>query len=208
MKRTSAIMGGAMDEASRAGMFANMEDTIRSLGKTTQFTATEVAAAMDRVGTGGFNRWPRYDCPYNLRWISLLLVDWTWQKPLTTPPNIMMIFNKEAKDLTGIVDLMATAVTRSNTNVDQLANSLTYAGPAAETMGLGIKDVVAAVASLANSGFKASRSGTALRRLFVSLANPTKKGQEVLDRFNISVVDLEGKTRSLTSILRSTVQEA
>lgn len=200
MKRTSAIMGGAMDEASRAGMFANMEDTIRSLGKTTQFTATEVAAAMTELGQAGLTAGqgmialqPTLDLA--------IIGGLDMAKAADHATNIMMIFNKEAKDLTGIVDLMATAVTRSNTNVDQLANSLTYAGPAAETMGLGIKDVVAAVASLANSGFKASRSGTALRRLFVSLANPTKKGQEVLDRFNISVVDLEGKTRSLTSIL-------
>ena len=112
--------------------------------------------------------------------------------------NIMMIFGKEAADLSGIVDVLAMAVTNSNTNIDQLANALTYAGPAAHALGIDMKDTVAAIESLANSGFKASRAGTALRRLFVSLANPTAKGQAVLDKYNISVTNLQGEARDLT----------
>jgi TP901 family phage tail tape measure protein len=201
MKRTSAIMGGAMVEASRTDMFAAMEGSIRSLGKTTQFTATEVASAMTELGQAGLTAsqgmialQPTLDLA--------IIGNLEMSRAADHATNVMMIFQKEAKDLTGIVDLMATAVTRSNTNVDQLANSLTYAGPAAKTMGIEIEDTTAAIASLANAGFKSNRSGTALRRMFVSLANPTAKGKAVLDRFNVSVVDLEGKTRSLTSILK------
>ena len=197
MARTRAIMGTM---GSDTAIFDSLEQQIRSLGMATQFTASEVAEAATELGQAGLSAGealialkPTLDLA--------IIGNLSMAQSADHATNIMMIFGKEVKDLTDIVDVMATAVTNSNTNVDQLANALTYAGPAAQTAGISMRDTVAAIEALANSGFKASRSGTALRRLFVSLLNPTKKGQEVLDRYNISVLDLEGNTRSLTDII-------
>ncbi len=201
MARTEAIMGSSMPAQHRAASFAAMGEQIRAMGKSTQFTATEVAKAVTELGQAGLSSGQAMTALAPTLDLAIIgQLDMARSADHVT--NIMMIFRKEAADLTGIVDVMAKAVTNSNTNVDQLANALTYAGPAADTLGLSLETTVASIATLANAGFKASRAGTALRRLFVSLSAPTKKAQEVMDTFNISVSDVYGNTKDLTSIIR------
>ena len=202
MARTEAIMSSSASGA----LFASLESQVRLLGQTTQFTVTQVAEAATELGQAGLSAGQSIIAMQPA--LDLAIIgNLSMATSADHATNIMMIFGKEATDLSSIVDTLAMAVTNSNTNIDQLANALTYAGPAAQALGISMEDTVAAVESLANSGFKASRAGTALRRLFVSLANPTKKGQEVLDKYNISVTDLYGNARNLTDILQQ-MQEA
>lgn len=198
MARTAAIMGGAA--ANDPVMFEALENKVRSLAKITQFTAVETAGAMTELGQAGLTAGQAMvalEPTLNLAAIGQL----SMATAADHATNIMMIFGKEAQDLTHIVDVMATAVTNSNTTVDQLANALTYAGPAAQSAGFSFEDTVAVTEALANSGFKASRSGTAMRRLFVSLVNPTKKGQAVLDDLNVSVLNMDGSTKGLVELV-------
>ena len=197
MSRTSAIMGGIALNPEIAGA---MEAQVRNLAKVTQFTAVEVADAMtelSQAGLGAGQAMMALEPTLNLAAIGQI----SMATAADHATNIMMIFGKEAKDLTDIVDVMATAVSSSNTTVDQLANALTYAGPAAQSAGFSFKDTVAVTEALANSGFKASRAGTGMRRLFVSLVNPTKKGKEVLEELNIAVTNLDGSSRGLIDIV-------
>lgn len=197
MSRTSAIMGGI---ALNPEIASAMETQVRNLAKTTQFTAVEVAGAMtelSQAGLGAGQSMMALEPTLNLAAIGQI----SMATAADHATNIMMIFGKEAKDLTDIVDVMATAVSSSNTTVDQLANALTYAGPAAQSAGFSFKDTVAVTEALANSGFKASRAGTGMRRLFVSLVNPTKKGKAVLEELNIAVTNLDGSSRGLVDIV-------
>ena len=197
MSRTSAIMGGIALNPEIAGA---MENQVRNLAKVTQYTAVEVAGAMtelSQAGLGAGQSMMALEPTLNLAAIGQI----SMATAADHATNIMMIFGKEAKDLTDIVDVMATAVSSSNTTVDQLANALTYAGPAAQSAGFSFKDTVAVTEALANSGFKASRAGTGMRRLFVSLVNPTKKGKAVLDELNIAVTNLDGSSRGLIDIV-------
>ena len=197
MSRTSAIMGGIALNPEIAGA---LENQVRNLAKATQFTAVEVAGAMtelSQAGLGAGQSMMALEPTLNLAAIGQI----SMATAADHATNIMMIFGKEAKDLTDIVDVMATAVSSSNTTVDQLANALTYAGPAAQSAGFSFKDTVAVTEALANSGFKASRAGTGMRRLFVSLVNPTKKGKAVLEELNIAVTNLDGSSRGLIDIV-------
>lgn len=202
MQRTKAIMStGGPQWLTTGGDYAKaMEEQVRALGMTTVYTATEVGQGLQELGKAGFSASQSIEAlPASLQLANLANVSMARSADIAT--NVLMTFNKEAKDLGSVVDLMATAVNNSNTDIEQLANALTYIGPAAQTAGISLEETVAAVEALANSGFKSSRAGTGLRRLFVSLLNPTKKGSEVLEKFNISVVDAEGQTRSLVDIV-------
>ena len=197
MTRTSAIMGGI---ALNPEIATALENQVRNLAKVTQFTAVEVAGAMtelSQAGLGAGQSMMALEPTLNLAAIGQI----SMATAADHATNIMMIFGKEAKDLTDIVDVMATAVSSSNTTVDQLANALTYAGPAAQSAGFSFKDTVAVTEALANSGFKASRAGTGMRRLFVSLVNPTNKGKAVLEELNIAVTNLDGSSRGLIDIV-------
>lgn len=201
MSRTEAIMSSVpswMGDTSKANKAMEMQ--VRALGQTTVFTASEVGEGLQQLGMAGFAANDAMTAlPATLTLANLANVSMARSADIAT--NVLMTFNMQAKDLTGVVDLMATAVNNSNTDIEQLANALSYAGPAAQTAGISLKDTVAAVEALANSGIKGSRAGSALRRLFVSLLNPTKKGAEVIRQYGLDIVDAEGKTRSLTNII-------
>ncbi|CAD5377363.1 hypothetical protein OF001_U20290 [Pseudomonas sp. OF001] len=200
MARANAVMN-ATSEAWQPDGMAAMEAQVRALGATTSYTASEVAAGLVELGQAGLSTTQALLAlkpALNLALIGNI----TMAESSDIATNVMMMFHKEAKDLTNIVDIMAVAASRSNTNITQLANALTYAGPAAQSANVSLEQTTAAIATLSNNGIKASRAGTALRRLFVSIVNPTKKGAAVLDQYGVSVKDAEGKTKSLSNIIR------
>lgn len=202
LARTDAIMNGSepfwmVD----TGAMKAMEGQVRALGESTVYTASEVAEGLGQLGMAGLSAG---DAVVSLRpALDLATIgNINMGQSADIATNVMMTFGLQAKDLTDVVDVMATAVVQSNTDITELANALTYAGPAAHTAGISMRDTVAAVEALANSGIKASRSGTALRRLFVSILNPTEKGAAMMEKYGISVVDAEGKTRGLVDIVQ------
>lgn len=177
-----------------------MEAQVRALGQATMYTASEVAGGLVELGQAGLSA---SDAMTALKpALDLAVIGGiNMGQSADIATNVMMTFGMEARDLTEVVDVMAKAATDSNTNIEQLANALTYAGPAAHTAGISMRDTVAAIEALSNTGIKASRAGTGLRRLFVSLLNPTEKGSAMMDKYGISVTDAEGKTRGLVDIL-------
>jgi TP901 family phage tail tape measure protein len=201
MARADAIMSTSRPAwMSDNGSMAAMEVQVRALGQSTAYTASQVAEGLGELGMAGLSAG---DAVLALRpALDLAMIgNISMGQSADIATNVMMTFGKTAGELTEVVDVMATAVTNSNTTIEQLANSLTYAGPAAQTAGISMRDTVAAIEAMANSGIKSSRSGTALRRLFVSLVNPTKKGAAMLEQYGISVLDAEGKTRGLVDIV-------
>lgn len=201
MSRADAIMSTSRPAwMSDNGSMAAMEVQVRALGQSTAYTASQVAEGLGELGMAGLSAG---DAVLALRpALDLAMIgNISMGQSADIATNVMMTFGKTAGELTEVVDVMATAVTNSNTTIEQLANSLTYAGPAAQTAGISMRDTVAAIEAMANSGIKSSRSGTALRRLFVSLVNPTKKGAEMMEQYGISVLDAEGKTRGLVDIV-------
>ena len=102
----------------------------------------------------------------------------------------MMGFKLNVEELTDVVDKRALAVTSSNQNISQLGNAMSYAAPVAAAFGINMGAVVAATEVLANSGIKASRAGTTLRRVIVSMFTPTRKGAEAMRVMGIETTKL------------------
>lgn len=202
MSRADAIMSTSNPSWMRDNTksMQAMEDQVRALGQSSVYTASEVAQGLSELGMAGLSSGDAVlALAPSLALANIANVSMARSADIAT--NTMMTFGMGAKDLGGIVDIMATAVNNSNTDIEQLANALSYAGPAAQTAGISFKDTTAAIEALANAGFKGSRSGSALRRLFVSILNPTKKGSEVIRKYGLDVLDAEGNTRSLTDIV-------
>lgn len=199
MSRVQAIMGAGFGPQIEAGM-ANAEQVVRALGQSTRYTATEVAGGLQELGMAGLSAsqaMVALEPSLNMALIGNI----SMAESADIATNVMMQFGLQARDLTHVVDIMATAMTSSNTTVTQLANALSYIGPAAESAGFSLEDTTAAIEVLANNGIKASRAGTGLRRMFVNMLNPTAKGAAMLAEYGISIDDAEGNTRSFSDIL-------
>lgn len=204
MSRTRAVMStgdasqGWLTNAEQSSKALEMQ--VRALGQTTIFTASEVGDGLQQLGMAGLSANEAIVAlKPSLQLANLANVSMARSADIST--NVLMTFGMQAKELQGVVDLMATAVNNSNADIEQLANSLSYAGPAAKTAGFSIQETTAAIETMANSGIKGSRSGSALRRMFTSLLNPTKKGTEVINKYGLDILDAEGNTRSLSNII-------
>ena len=202
MSRVEAIMfSGTSAYENVAGNMQSVDTQIRSLGQSTIFTSNEVAKGMVDLGMAGLNATQAMEgLKPALDLASIGAISMSDSADIAT--NVLTTFKMEASQLGEVVDIMATAVTNSNTNVQQLANAITYVGPAAQAAGFSLKDTVATIELLSNAGIKASKAGTGLRRFMLNLLNPTKKGQAVIDKYNISLYNMNGETRELTEIVR------
>lgn len=202
MARVNSVMSSGDDPKwlKDNGQLAAMEEKVRAVGMSTSFTATQTTDGLNELAMAGLNSGnamlalkPALDLA--------LIGNVSMAESANIATNVLMTFGMQARELSEVVDVMAAAASNSNTNIQELASALSYAGPAAATAGVSLRDTVAAIETMSNSGIKASRAGTALRKLFVSMLNPTKKGAAMMDQYSISVLDAEGKTRGLTDII-------
>ena len=121
-----------------------------------------------------------------------------------------------------MADVFAVTVTRTNTNVEMLGETMKYAAPVAKAFGASMEETAALAGIMANSGIKASQAGTSLRAGFLRLAGPPKKSakamqelgislsdaqaqqeeaREALDALGISMDDVSGKPKKMAAIL-------
>lgn len=201
MARAEAVMMTSSTAVTNAGR--SMEAVtaqVRALGASTLYTSTEVAGGLVDLGMAGLSASDAMtSLAPALNLAAIGSIDMSRSADIAT--NVMTSFDKTAGELGNVVDIMATAITNSNTNIEQLSNALSYVGPAAQAAGFELEDTTAVIELLSNAGIKASRAGTGLRRFMLNIQNPTAKGAAVLDRFGISIVNAEGQTRSMTDIL-------
>ena len=200
MARVQAISAGGLSNSAASAVADGMGEYTRALGMATQYTATEVSGAMNELAMAGYTVG---DSMTALRpTLDIATIGQvTMAQAADYATNILAAFNLQATDLSEVVDVLASAITTSNTTFTQLANAVSYVGPAAASAGYSLRETVAAVEVLANVGIKGSRAGTGLRRVITSLQAPSEKGAKILDKYNISVSDMAGNAQTLTSVL-------
>lgn len=107
------------------------------------------------------------------------------------------------------VDYMAATITRSNTDVEMMGETLKYAGSVAGTLGVSMDDLSVAIGLMANSSVKASRAGTAMRGLLANLSAPSDSVAGAMKKYGIALltakdgsVDLDATLRNLRASLK------
>lgn len=118
--------------------------------------------------------------------------------------------NMSASQASNFVDYMAATITRSNTDVEMMGETMKYAGSVAGTLGVSMDDLSVAIGLMANSSVKGSRAGTAMRTLLANLSAPTDTVAKAMEKYGIELitakdgsVDLDKTLRNLRSSLKS-----
>lgn len=115
--------------------------------------------------------------------------------------NSLNQFGLAAKDAGMVADVLANTANAAAGGVDDIALSMKYVGPVANTLGVSISDTASAIGILANNGLKGDTAGTALRGMLASLARPSKQAQKAVDSLNLSVFDQQGRFVGLRSVI-------
>ncbi|GAA0735721.1 phage tail tape measure protein [Clostridium oceanicum] len=189
----------ATSQASRSDL-VKLTDTAKHLGATTAFSAKEAASGMNYLAMAGYKT---NDIISSMP--GLLNAAAASGEDLASVSDIISdavtSFGLKASDTSRLSDVMASASANANTNIGLLGESFKYVGATAGAMGYSVEDASIALGLMANAGVKGSMGGTALKNAMVNMASPTDKMQAIMDRYNISVTDCNGKMKSLKSVM-------
>ena len=180
------------------GDMAKLEKKARDLGKSTAFTAREVASLQTELAKLGFTTNDILNSSGGVLDLAAGLgVELKDAAVLTG--STLRAFGLDTSETGRVVDVLAKSASSSALDFNKLTESLKLAAPIAKLYNLSIEDTVALLGTLANAGIHGSLAGTALRQTFleldkqgISLASAIK---QVNDSSNpaATALDLVGK---------------
>ena len=196
----------AISNASGADM-AKLTALAKEMGATTKFTAVEAGQALEYMAMAG---WKTEDMLGGLKGVMDLAAasgeDLASVSDIVT--DAMTAFGLSAKgttngvaNVTYFADILAATSANANTNVGLLGESFKYAAPLAGAFGFSVEDTALMLGLMANSGIKASQSGTSLRKIFTALSGTLEVAQKDGSTLAITTQNADGSMRSLKDII-------
>ena len=170
------------------------------LGKSTMFSASEVAEGMNYLAMAGYKT---KDIMVSIGDVLNLAV--VGQVELAQASdiasNILSGFSLKAEETGRVVDVMTAAITNANTNIPELGEAMKYAAPQAKALGVSLEDTATAIGVLSNAGIKGTMAGTGLAMVLTRLAAPTGKAKDAIEKLGIKIYDANGKFLGLQNVL-------
>jgi TP901 family phage tail tape measure protein len=196
-KSMSAV--AAKTQAGQEDM-AKLTELAKDLGRSTQFSAKEVADGMDFLAMAGFKVNDVLTAmPGLLDLAAAGNLDLASAADIVS--NILGGMNMEAAETGRVSDVLAKAATSSNVSVEMLGETFKFVAPVAAQAGAGLEDVAAAAGLLGDAGIQGSEAGTGLRSVLLRLAAPPTEAAKALERLGVSTKDASGNMRPFGEIL-------
>lgn len=195
MRRVQAVSQATASE------YRELSSVALDLSTKTEHSATAVAEGMNFMAMAGFKANEIMEAmPSVLQLASAGVMDLGTAADITT--NILTGYGMEISELAHANDVLVSAMTGANVDLQMLGESFKYAGPLAKAAGIEFSETAAMIALMGNAGIQGSMAGTSLRQAITNLLNPTKQAQEVMDRLGVKTKDANGNLLSMTEILR------
>ena len=178
--------------------FESLREEAKRLGRTTSFTAGQVADAMTELGRAGFDPQAILD---STEAVLALARATNTELPRATEiaGAALRGFNIPATEMGRVSDVLAATANKSAQTLEDLFEAFKPVAPLAVETGESIEDVAAAIGILANNGIKGSLAGNALARAYKNLSNEARQAE--LRRIGVEAVDASGNLRPLADIL-------
>ena len=166
MAKVRAITGAT------EGEIRALSDTAQDLGRTTFFTAAQVAELQTNFGKLGFTTSE-----------ILAAQEATLQLATATGSDLARAaivagasvrgFGLDATETQRVVDIMATSFTSSALDLEKFQTSMTKVAPIAANANISLEATTAIMGTLTDAGIEASIAGTSLRNIFLKMQDPT-----------------------------------
>nr|ELR5041392.1 phage tail tape measure protein [Providencia stuartii]ELR5080536.1 phage tail tape measure protein [Providencia stuartii] len=180
---------------------AMLRQQARELGASTAYTSTDVAAGQKFLAMAGFTPDAIKAALGGVLNMGLA-GDMDLGEASDIGSNVLTQFQLKAEDMNRVSDVLTATFTRSNTDLRQLGETMTYAGPIAAQLGVSLESMAAMAGTMADNGIRGSMAGTSLRAGLSRMVAPVGKGQAALDKLSVSVKDASGKLRDADDILK------
>jgi DNA repair exonuclease SbcCD ATPase subunit len=93
-------------------------------------------------------------------------------------------FGLDAEDTQRVVDVMAKSFSSSSLDMEKFATAMASVAPAAKSAGFSIEETTSLIGTITDAGIDASTAGTALRNIFLTLAETGMTFEEAMSEIN------------------------
>lgn len=194
MAEVGAISGATGDELQK------MTDKAREVGKTTSKSASESADALKYMSQAGWTASESIDALEAVVKLSIATgYDLARTSDMLT--DNLTAFGWSSKDAGKYADILATACSSSNVNMETLSQTLKYVAPIASGAGYSVQETVSAVMALGDAGIKGSQAGTTLRTVMLHLSGANKEANKQLEKLGVQIRDNNGQMRPFNDII-------
>ena len=196
MARVGTTTGATTNQLNR------MRDAARRLGRETRFTGSEAADGLRLLAQAGLDAdesVAALEATLNLAQAAMISVG----EAADIATNVMSGFGQDVRDLEDVMDVLVGTANRSNTNVSQLGQAMSFVAPIARSLGIDIETASAAIGTLGDNGIQATRAATGMRGVMAALSNPVGAAADELARLGLSASDVNIQARGLIPVLET-----
>ena len=188
MAKVKAITGANRTE------FLKLTKSAQDLGRSTFFTAQQVAELQTNFGKLGFTTKEILDAQEATLQLATA-TDSDLGRAAIVAGSAVRGFGLDASETKRVVDVMAVAFTSSALDIEKFQTSMTKVAPIAKSAGFSIEDTTAIMAQLADSGIEASIAGTSLRNILLKMQDPNS---DLVKSFGKTIHSLDELVPALT----------
>ena len=177
-----------------------LREQAKALGKSTMFTATQVAEAQSFLAMSGMEARDIKSAMPGLLDLSLA-GDMAIDRSADIVSNILTAMKIPADEMSRVSDAMVATFTRSNVSVEMIGETMKYVAGTGQQLGVDLETMLAATGLMGNAGIQAGQAGTAMRSIMSRLAAPEKMARDALQGLNIKTTDQNGNLRNFIELL-------
>ena len=194
MSKVGAVSGANTKELEQ------LTDKAKEMGEKTVFSASQSAEAFNYMAMAG------WDTEQMLNGIDGVMnlaaasgADLATTSDIVTDALTAMGYS--AEDAGHLADVMASASSNANTNVEMMGQTFQYAAPIVGALGYSMEDTALAIGLMANAGIKGEKAGTALRSTLTRLSAPPTECASALEELGVSITNADGSMRPFRDVL-------
>ena len=198
----STILGKTADQITA------LTDSALALGRSTEYTASQVTSLQTELAKLGFNESQITKMQRSvLNFATAVGTDLASAAALTG--SVLRGFGLSAEDTEDVLGALAVSTNKSALSFSTLASGLSIVMPVANSFGFSVKDTTALLGTLINAGFDASSAATATRNILLYLSDSESKLNKLLGEQVKTLPDLVsalGRLRERGVDLNTTLQ--
>ena len=184
---------------------ADLEKEALRLGAATQFSATEVGAAMEAMAKAGFTNTEILDGIAGMTYAAAASGE---ELAATTEQvsSVMKGMGLATSEAARVADVLALASVRTNSSISSLGESMSKVSSTARQLKVPLEDTVAMVALLQDVGLDASEAGSATATMLTMMAKPTDAVAAKMKKMGVSFKDSAGNMLAPAKVLGQLVK--
>lgn len=177
-----------------------LKNQVSDLGRTTKFTAMEVAKAQMYQAMAGYKTNEILTVTPTLLKLAIA----TGEDLAATSDMVtdnLSAFGLGVQDAEMFADLLANTANNTNTSVSMLGSAFKYVGTTSVGMKENVREVAVMLGIAADNGIKAEQAGTGLRGIYSRLSKVTPDMRKQFELTNTKLYDQNGKFKGLRKII-------